>query len=189
MEHEFTALLPHFERAVAADLQDRTIDGHPRTSRRFSAYGNGPLPTLADKRLFILTYLKQNPMLHPVLNQALAAQALLPARTAAELAAIVKTPATGGRVTTPLFGMMALNGRSTARPIPTRNQKITAARRSVTRSKTSSCSTRPGTWASCATPLQAKPRLSAWQSWLAIPCHLAAAWIKLGASRGSACRT
>ena len=40
-EPEFTALLPHFEHALAAPLQDRTIDGHPRTSRRYSAYDNG----------------------------------------------------------------------------------------------------------------------------------------------------
>jgi hypothetical protein len=61
-EPEFTALLPHFERALAAYLPKRTIDGQPRTSRRDSADDNCPLPPIADKRLFILTYLKQNPM-------------------------------------------------------------------------------------------------------------------------------
>jgi len=90
-EQECTALLPHLERALAADLQDRIIDGQPRTSRRDSSYDNSPLPTMADKRLFILTYVKQHPIqevpgqlfgmsqshankwihvLHPVLNQA-----------------------------------------------------------------------------------------------------------------------
>jgi Helix-turn-helix of DDE superfamily endonuclease len=90
-EPEFTALLPHFEHALAAYLQDRTIDGQPRTSRRDSPYDHCPLPTIADKLLFILTYLKQNPiqevhgqlfgmsqshankwihLLHTVLNQA-----------------------------------------------------------------------------------------------------------------------
>jgi hypothetical protein len=158
-EPEFTALLPHFERALAAYLQDRTIDGQPRTSRRYSAYDNCPLPTMADKLLFILTYVKQNPiqevqgqlfgmsqsnankwihLLHRVLNQALADQELLPARTAAAFAAMLKTHATDGRSTTPLFGMMALNVRSTARPIPKSNKNTTAVRRSVTRSKTSS---------------------------------------------------
>jgi DDE superfamily endonuclease len=89
-EPEFTALLPHFERAWAAYLQNRTIDGQPRTSRRDRAYDNCPLPAVADKLLFILTYLKQTPsqevqgqlfgmsqsnankwihVLHPVLNQ------------------------------------------------------------------------------------------------------------------------
>jgi Helix-turn-helix of DDE superfamily endonuclease len=90
-EPECTALLPHFARALAASLQDRTIDGQPRTSRRDRAYGNGPLPTMADKLLFMLTYRKQHPIQevqgqlfgmrqsnannwihvrHPVLNQA-----------------------------------------------------------------------------------------------------------------------
>src|SRR5919109_2506126 len=100
----------------------------------------------------MLTYLKQNPIpevqgqlfgrsqsnankwihvLHPVLNQALANQELLPARTAEEFAAMFATHATEGRSTTPLFGMMVLNVRSTARPIPKSNKNITAARRSV----------------------------------------------------------
>src|SRR5919109_1194018 len=108
-EPEFTALLPHFERALAAYLQDRTTDGQPRTSRRYRAYDNCPLPRVADKLLFILTYLKQHPsqevqgqlfgmsqsnankwihLLHPVLNQALVNQDLLPARTAEEFAAM-----------------------------------------------------------------------------------------------------
>ena len=33
-EAEFTVLLPQGEHALAASLQDRTIDGQPRTSRR-----------------------------------------------------------------------------------------------------------------------------------------------------------
>jgi hypothetical protein len=57
-EPECTARLPPVERALAASLQNRTIDGQPRTSRRDRAYGHGPLPTIADKRLFILTYVK-----------------------------------------------------------------------------------------------------------------------------------
>jgi hypothetical protein len=156
---EFQALLPHFEQAFVTSMQDRTIDGQPRTSRRYSTYGTCPLPMMADKLLFILTYLKQNPIqevqgqlfemsqsnankwihvLHPVLNQALADQELLPARTAAEFAAMVTAHTTDGRSTNPLFGMMALNVRSTARPISKSNKSITVARRSVTRSKTSS---------------------------------------------------
>jgi len=156
---EFQALLPHFEQAFATYMQGRTIDGHPRTSRRYSTYDTCPLPTRADKLLFILTYVKQNPiqevqgqlfgmsqsnankwmhLLHPVLNQALGDQELLPARTAAGFAAMFETRAAHGKSTTPLFGMMALNVRSTARPILKSNKNITVARRSVTRSKTSS---------------------------------------------------
>jgi hypothetical protein len=144
-EPELTALLPHVERALAAYLQDRTTDGQPRTSRRDSADDHGPLPTMADKRLCILTYVTQHPsqevpgqlfgmsqshantwihLLHRVLKHALAAQEWLPARTAAEFAAMFKPQAT--------------DGRSTARPIPKSHKHMTAARRSVTRSTTSS---------------------------------------------------
>jgi hypothetical protein len=104
-QSEFTALLPPFEHAFLAYRQEHTIDGQPRTSRRYRTYNTSPVPTMADKWLFILTYLKQHPiqevqgqlfgmsqanankwlhLLHTVLNQTLAQQDLLPARTAAE---------------------------------------------------------------------------------------------------------
>jgi len=158
-EAEFQGLLPHFEQAFVTSMHDRTIDGQPRMSRRYSTYDTCPLPTSSDKLLFILTYVKQHPIqevqgqffgmsqshanqwihvLHPVLNQALADQELPPARTAAVCAAMFETHATDGRATTPLLGMMAPNVRSTARPIPKRNKNNTVARRRVTRSKTSS---------------------------------------------------
>jgi hypothetical protein len=158
-EAEFLGLLPHFEQACVASMQHRTIDGNPRTSRRYRTDDTCPVPTMADKLLFMLTYLKQNPLqevqgqlfgmsqsnankwihvLHPVLNQALADQERLPARTAEEFAARFETPSADDSSGIPLVGMMVLNVRSTARPIPKRNKKITAVRRSVTRSKTAS---------------------------------------------------
>jgi hypothetical protein len=153
---EFTALLRPFEHALAASLQDRTIDGQPRTSRRYSPYDNGPLPTIADKLLFILTYVKQNPiqegqgqlfgmsqskankwihLLHAVLNRALAHQELLPARNADDLAVMLATKRTKGVPLPPLFGMMALRDRSIAQSIQRTSRTTTAARRSVTPSK------------------------------------------------------
>jgi hypothetical protein len=39
---EFTALLPHCEHAFLAYLADRTMDGQPRTSRRYSTYETSP---------------------------------------------------------------------------------------------------------------------------------------------------
>jgi hypothetical protein len=90
-EAEFQALRPPFEQAFVTSMEARTIDGQPRTSRRYSTYGPCPLPAMADKLLFILTYLKQHPIqegqgqlfgmspshantwmhvLHPVFNQA-----------------------------------------------------------------------------------------------------------------------
>jgi len=77
-------------------------------------------------------------LLHPVLNQALANQELLPARTAEEFAAMFETHSADGSSSIPIFGMMALNVRFSARPVPKSNKNITAARSSVTRSKTSS---------------------------------------------------
>ena len=157
-QQEFTALLPHFEHAFVAYMADHTIDGQPRASRRYSTYETSPLPTMADKLLFILTYLKQNPiqevqgqlfgmsqsnankwvhLLHTVLNQALAHQDLLPARTADELALLLTHKQSKEGPTSPLFGMMVLNGQSTVRK-PLRNSKsATVARRNATRSKTS----------------------------------------------------
>jgi hypothetical protein len=156
---EFLALLPHFEQAFLAYMEHHTIDGQPRASRRYSTYDNTPLPTMADKLLFILTYLKQNPIqevqgqlfgmsqsnankwlhrLHTVLNQALARQDLLPARNADDLAVMLAAKRPEGVPWSPLFGMMVRSDRSTAQPIPRTNRNTTAARRSATRSKTSS---------------------------------------------------
>src|SRR6266550_4446119 len=157
-ETEFQALLPHFEQAFVAYMHDRTIDGQPRTSRRYSTYGTCPLPTIADKLLFILTYLKQNPiqevqgqlfgmsqsnankwihLLHPVLNRALAHQDLLPARTADELATLLTTKQSKEESTTPLFGMMVRSDQSSAPKIPRTSRNTIVARRSATRSKIS----------------------------------------------------
>ena len=158
-EQEFQALLPPFEQAFMAYMHDQTIDGQPRTVRRYRTYDTCPLPTIADKLLFILTYVKQNPiqevqgqlfgmsqsnankwihLLHAVLNQALARQELLPARTADEFAVMLDAKRTEGIPPPPLFGMMVLSDRSTALPIPRPSRNSTVARRSATRSKTSS---------------------------------------------------
>ena len=158
-EPEFTALLPHFEHAFLAYMQEHTIDGQPRTSRRYSTYDTSPLPTMADKLLFILTYLKQNPiqevqgqlfgmspsnankwlhLLHTVLNQALAQQELLPARTADALATLLATTQLKDAPPSHLFGMMVLSDRSIAPAIQRTSRNITAASRRVTRSTTCS---------------------------------------------------
>lgn len=52
---EFMGLLPPFEHAFVTYMQDHTIDGQPRTSRRYSSYDTCPLPAMVDKLLFILT--------------------------------------------------------------------------------------------------------------------------------------
>lgn len=125
---EFDALLPSFSAAVAATMDEQCMDGYIRTGRRWSSYANAPLPTDADKLVFILTYLRQNTtqamhgalfgmtqpnvskwyrlLLH-ILNQALAAEDALPTRNAPALQALLQTST---HVTeTPFFVMMGRN--------------------------------------------------------------------------------
>lgn len=156
---ECTALLPHFEHALAAYLQDRTIDGHPRTSRRSRPYDHWPLPPIAAKLLCMLTSVKQPPiqevqgqlfgmsqsnanpwihLLHAGLNQAIAQPELLPARTADALAGWLAAERTKVMPTPPLVGMMVRSDRSPAPPIPRTSRTTTAARRRATRSRPSS---------------------------------------------------
>jgi hypothetical protein len=165
-EAEFTARLPHFEQAFVVYRQDRTLDGQPRTSRRDTPYDTCPLPTTADKRLCILTYVTHNliqqvpgqlfgmsqsnanqwiHLLHPVLHQALADHELLPARTADDVAARLTTPPTEAFVPSILFVTLGLNGPSSVRKTRRSSKNFTVARRTATRAKTSSGSMRPVT--------------------------------------------
>ena len=59
---EFQALLPPFEQAFQAHMAQWRLDGKPRTARRYTTYTNCPLPTPEDRLLFILVYLKTNPL-------------------------------------------------------------------------------------------------------------------------------
>jgi Helix-turn-helix of DDE superfamily endonuclease len=157
-EAECMALLPHVEQAFVTYRQDCTIDGHPRTSRRYRTYGTCPLPTIADKRLFMLTYLKQHPIqevqgqlfgmsqahahtwihrLPPVLNRALADQELRPARTAADVATMLTPPSEAAAPAALLF-MMGPNDLSSVRKIRRSHKSMTVGRRNAIRSKTSS---------------------------------------------------
>ena len=52
---EFDALLPAFTACFTAKMRTTTLAGNPR-QRPYVSYRNCPLPTLADKLLFILTY-------------------------------------------------------------------------------------------------------------------------------------
>lgn len=129
----FTSFLPHFTRAMEHYLDHSTLDGYIREGERAITYANSPLPTPADRLLFILTYLKQNAiqevhgqlfnmsqsnvskwvrLLLDILNTALASQALLPARTAAELTAQLRAEATlDDPEAPPFFATMAPNDR------------------------------------------------------------------------------
>lgn len=63
---EFEALVTPFEVAFLQYMAEWTFHGRCRQSRRYTTYKNCPLPTPADRLLFILVYLKQNTiqMLH-----------------------------------------------------------------------------------------------------------------------------
>lgn len=129
----FTDFLSQFTLAMERYLDHTTLDGYVREGERAITYANSPLPTPADRLLFILTYLKQNAiqevhgqlfgmsqpnvskwvrLLLDILTAALASQSLLPSRTAAELAAhlqaetVLRDPEAP-----PFFAMMALNDR------------------------------------------------------------------------------
>ncbi len=126
---EFHDLVPVFQAAFLAHMQQWTIDGLPRLNRRYVPYKNSPLPTIEDKLLFILVHLKQNmtqdvqgelfgmvqsdankwlTLLRPVLADALERLDVLPSRLATVLA-IEGEPAEDA---SPFFIMMARNVRS-----------------------------------------------------------------------------
>lgn len=104
----FNALVPHFEAKFREGMSQWCVNGTPRTSRRpYVTYRNCPLPAAEDRLLFVLAYLKNNPLqvahgrtfgmvqckantwihlLLPVLRSTLGALGHVPCRTVAELA-------------------------------------------------------------------------------------------------------
>lgn len=106
----FREFLPYFTQSYEGYLEHFTIEGYPREGRRYTSYKNSPLPSMEEKLLFILIYLKQNlnqevqgqifdmtqsnvskwsKLLLKTLNLALAEQNLLPARTTNELSCLL----------------------------------------------------------------------------------------------------
>jgi hypothetical protein len=59
---EFRALVEPFEEEFQAHMAKWRLDGLPRTKRSYSTYKNCPLPSPEDRLLFILSYLKNNPL-------------------------------------------------------------------------------------------------------------------------------
>lgn len=105
-KEEFLALLIYFEVIFIEYMSEYTLEGFRREKRRYVNYKKCPLPTIEDKLLFILVYLKQNPTqtyhakmfgmtqpkanlwihtLHTVLNLTLAHIEELPAREELEV--------------------------------------------------------------------------------------------------------
>ena len=59
---EFQQLLPVFEKKFRERMKNFRLDGKPRVGREYQTYSNCPLPTPEDRLLFILVYLKNNPL-------------------------------------------------------------------------------------------------------------------------------
>jgi hypothetical protein len=110
---EFRLLVEPFETAFQAYMAEWRLDGKQRTARRYTTYTNCPLPRPEDRLLFILTFLKTNPLqtvhgrmfgmrqnkanqwLHvllPVLRDTFATLGDLPRRTLTALAARLGMP-------------------------------------------------------------------------------------------------
>lgn len=152
---EFEQLVEPFKSAFVRHMQDWTMEGLPRTDRRYSQYASCPLPTPQDRLLFILSYLKvaalqvahgalfdmtqsnANKWIHvllPVLHQTLCDLGALPARHLQQLAERLKTLRVADSPdSAPLFITMALNGRSRAPKTAMSKKQLIAARRSITR--------------------------------------------------------
>lgn len=105
-KREFEALLPYFSRRFEAHMEIYTLEGKVRKRRGYIAYKSSPLPTIEDKLVFILIYLKTNNLqsvqaslfemhqpeanlwihlLAPILNSALKDSGMTPARSMEEL--------------------------------------------------------------------------------------------------------
>jgi len=59
---EFEMLVPSVQSAFLDHMSNWTLEGKPRTSRRYSQYANCPLPSPEDRLLFVLMYLKAAPL-------------------------------------------------------------------------------------------------------------------------------
>jgi len=148
---EFEQVVEPFEHAFVRHMNEWTMEGLPRTGRRYSQYATCPLPTPEDRLLFILVYLKvaslqvaqgalfgmtqsnANKWIHvllPVLHQTLVDLGDMPARhldaLRERLAALV-----AGRTdeTTPLFITTAANVPSRAPKTRMNKPGVIAARK------------------------------------------------------------
>jgi hypothetical protein len=150
---EFELLVPAFEHAFQAHMSQWRLDGQARTKRRYTTYQNCPLPMAADRLLFVLSYVKNNPLqsnhgllfgmsqgktnvwLHvllPVLRASLRNLGVAPARSVRELAARLGLAMPGESAEAgplPLFVMTGQNGASSAPKMPLHRKRAIAARK------------------------------------------------------------
>lgn len=154
---EFELLVPEFEKAFQEQMAKWRLDGKPRTRRSYTTYENCPLPTAEDRLLFVLSYVKGNPLqsnhgllfgmvqgktnrwLHtllPALRATFRNLGLAPARSiqalAARLEGVMGERDDGSHSTdtpVPLFAMTAQNGALRAPKMRLNRQRAIAARK------------------------------------------------------------
>lgn len=159
---EFAELLPPFEAAFQAHMADWCLDGKPRTARRYTTYKNCPLPTTSERLLFILVFVKTNPLqeahglmfrlpqgktnmwihtLLTVVRNALRISGDAPSRNLADLARRVDTtteaPPQADVVSAPLFVTMAQSDGLAVRKTRASNRAAIVARKSAIQSRIS----------------------------------------------------
>jgi Helix-turn-helix of DDE superfamily endonuclease len=157
---EFQILVVPFETAFQAHMREWCIDGTPRTARRYTTYTNCPLPQPEDRLLFILIYLKTNPLqvahgrmfglpqnkanqwihaLLPVLRNSLRTLGDAPSRSLVALTRLLDgalvdqdTSSPNAPATRPLFATTARSDASRARRTRmTRNAAIAARKNAI----------------------------------------------------------
>lgn len=158
---EFQILVAPFEVAFQDYMREWRLDGKPRTARAYTTYTTCPLPQAEDRLLFILVYLKTNPLqvvhgrlfgmpqnkanqwihvLLPVLRSSLRTLGDAPARSLVALTqrlAIALTdlgaPAPGSSESPPLFVTMVPSDASPAPKTRMNRKAALAARKNVIR--------------------------------------------------------
>jgi hypothetical protein len=150
---EFEQLIPAFEAAFVCYMQHWTMEGKPRTGRRYSQYATCPLPTPEERLLFILSYLKvaalqvahgalfdmtqsnANKWIHVlllVLHQTLSDLGDAPARHLQALRErLADVQSSEGSISS-LFFTMEVNDQSPAPKMALSKKRVIAARKSVT---------------------------------------------------------
>ncbi len=148
---QFAQLIDPFEAAFLRHMDAWTMEGLPRTGRRYSQYATCPLPTPEDRLLFILSYLKlamlqvahaalfemsqpnANKWLHvllTVLHQTLMDLGDLPARHLEDLRQrLAELQKPDDPEPHPLFITMAPNGQSRAPKTLMSRTRVIAARK------------------------------------------------------------
>lgn len=154
---EFVLLTPAFEQCFQAHMAVWRLDGKVRRKRRYTTYQNCPLPAAEERLLFVLSYVKGNPLqsnhgtlfgmrqgktnvwlqvLLPVLRETLRTLGVAPSRSLRSLAEHLGLPpgeaevgALAPEAALPLFAMMPRNGASNAPRMTLNRPHAIAARK------------------------------------------------------------